>query len=590
MNRRKSPIFHGFFRLALLGLALFSFLPHSRAEAAGHQILKGHVPEAVSTAPLVGPLEDTTKFHLAIGLPPQNQADLENLLKDLYDPRSTLYRKFLTPEEYAMRFGPSESDYQAVADFFRLMGMRVDRTYPNRLLMDVSGTAGDIRRVFHVQMNKYRRPDGSLFQASDSEPSLDLDISIQHVSGLDNFNRVYPKMRKLTRSFRKYAGGLGAKNGSVQVGVTQLYRGKDLRDSYVPNLPASVNGAGQSVGLLEYDGWYASDLTYYETHWSPAITAPAPITYVADTYNSFNGTPIYALDTDEVSLDIEMVVSMAPGAQVVVYEASPDDPSLSASANDILAAMATTLRCNQVSSSWGGYGDTTTTNLMNQLASQGQAYFEASGDYGAYVRGDPTPSIAAAGDPSLYTSQFETLVGGTALSTTNPAGTPASISYISEKTWNDSIGASGGGSCTNLMNIPSYQAPVPMTTNGGSTQWRNLPDVSAAAASLLLVSENYSTTGKAVSYLGLIDGTSASSPLWAAFWSLANQQASASGKGPVGSANPPFIPWLSHRPRTQMIFMISTTGAIIITRFPDPIRLLPATTWPQVGEALTGKI
>ncbi len=79
----------------------------------------------------------------------------------------------------------------------------------------------------------------------------------------------------------------------------------------------SLTGTGQTVGLCEFDGYYAADITKYETQ---AGLTKVPLSNVL--VDGFDGVP--SSGNEEVALDIEMAVSMAPGlSQVLVYEASP---------------------------------------------------------------------------------------------------------------------------------------------------------------------------------------------------------------------------------------------------------------------------
>ena len=81
----------------------------------------------------------------------------------------------------------------------------------------------------------------------------------------------------------------------------------------------------------------------------------------------------------EVALDIEMAIDMAPGLNsVVVYEGT--------SGNDLLNRMATDDTCKQLSASWTQYaGGASSDQIWQQMAAQGQSFFTASGDNGAYV-------------------------------------------------------------------------------------------------------------------------------------------------------------------------------------------------------------
>ena len=159
----------------------------ARIVSAYPQILKGHIPKAATINSMAGPLADTVSLDLVIGLSLPDPKGLDNFLKDVYDPKSPRYRHFLTPEEFAARFSPSAADYQAAVNLLKSKGLRVTATFPDRLMVDIKATAADIRKVFHVNLNNFRRPDGRLFYAPDAEPSLDCPVSIGHISGLDNF-------------------------------------------------------------------------------------------------------------------------------------------------------------------------------------------------------------------------------------------------------------------------------------------------------------------------------------------------------------------------------------------------------------------
>jgi len=150
-------------------LAIFYLLTLSTASA--RQQLHGHVPAAVATAPMVGDVADTEPFYLAISLPLRNQADLQNLIQNLYDPKSSQYRQFLTPDQFTSLYEPTPGDYQKLIDFVQSNGLTIAGTTPNRLILNVNATAADVRRIFHVNLHYYQRPDGTRFYAPDSDPS-----------------------------------------------------------------------------------------------------------------------------------------------------------------------------------------------------------------------------------------------------------------------------------------------------------------------------------------------------------------------------------------------------------------------------------
>jgi hypothetical protein len=474
-------------------------------------MLRGHVPPAIARLHLqpVSDLPATNHLNLAIGLPLRNEDELNKLLQEIYEPGSTNYHRYLTPGQFTEQFGPTEQDYQAVVNFAKTNGLTVTATYPNRTLVDVSGSAATVEKVFHVALRVYRHPtEDRNFFAPDGEPSVDLGVPILHVSGLDNFTIPRPAILK-KNSLKNNLSGVKPASGS---GPGGLYMGNDFRAAYVPGV--TLDGAGQSVALLELDGYFPDDIAAYENQAGlPSVTLT---NIFVDETNASAGS-----GNGEVALDIEMAVSMSPGlAKVIVYES----PNTTLSALHILNNMATNNLANQISSSWLIGDNASFDTAYIQMAAQGQSFFQASGDDGAfYTANEGTEENAD--DTNI------TLVGGTTLSTSGAGG-----AWSSETAWNWSItdppnvGATGGGTNFNGIPIPSWQTGINMTTNQGSTTLRNIPDVALTADEIFIVADNGQQED--------VGGTSAAAPLWAALTALINQQAAALGKPPVGFLNP----------------------------------------------------
>lgn len=433
------------------------------------------------------------RLNLSLSLPLRNRGGLTNLLQQLYDPANTNYHRFLTPEQFAERFGPTEPDYAAVVAFARSHGLTVTGRHPNRAVVSVRGTVADVERTFHVTLNEYQHPTESrTFFAPDREPSVDLATPLLAVGGLDNYVLPRPCLKPLA------SGQAGANlTGS---GPNGAYLGNDFRAAYVPGVPQT--GAGQTVGLLEFDsGYYQSDITAYEALAGLPNVPVSPV--LLDGYNGAAGG-----GNDEVSLDIEMAISMAPGLKgVLVYEGSTTD--------DILNRMATDNLAKQIGASWTYPTDAGSEQAFLQMAAQGQSFFNASGDSDAYPGAVPTP----ADDPNI------TVVGGTTLTTAGPGGP-----WTAETVWNWGGGIGGSGGISTIVSIPAWQQGINMTTNQGSTTRRNLPDVALTADNVYVRYGN----GQG----GAFGGTSCATPLWAGFIALVNQLAVTNGEPVMGFINP----------------------------------------------------
>jgi subtilase family serine protease len=459
--------------------------------------MSGHVPEAVlsQSVRLIGPLPATQMLDVAVGLPLRNRDELDRLLRELVDPASPNYRRFLSVEEFTQRFGPTADDYAAVMRFAAQQHLTVTTTHKNRLVIDLHGSVQSLERALHTNLAEFQHPtENRTFFAPSVEPMVDSGLPILHISGLDNFAPPHPaSLHRTARRVSHDANGSGPGSG---------YIGGDFRAAYAPGV--TLDGSGQSIGLFEFGAYKLSDVQQW------FATANLPINVPIKNIVLNNISPICGkgCDDGEAVLDIEMAISMAPGlSQLLVYEGS--------NATDILNRMATDNIAKQLSCSFGWLPpDPNQEQIFQEYQAQGQNFFVATGDTGAISANNPV--TAPGDDPNVVT------VGGTSLSTVSPGGP-----WQSETAWN----ASQGGISSNNFPLPSYQIGVINAANQGSKTLRNIPDVSSDADTNIYAGMDPNN----VYYSG---GTSAAAPTWAGFMALVNQQAAMNGRPPVGFLNP----------------------------------------------------
>ncbi len=204
-----------------------ALLPFAVLPAGAAQVLRGHVPEAVAVSRAVGAMERNARMSLSIELPLRNQDGLDNLLKQLIDPASPNFRQYLTAEQFAERFGPTREDYQAVIDFAAAHGLQVTGTHPNRMILDVSGTAGDVERALHVNLVRWYHTGRGEFFAPDTDPQLDLDVQVLAIGGLNNFALPHP----MNLQSQALSATKPLTTGSGPAG---LFIGNDFRAAYAP--------------------------------------------------------------------------------------------------------------------------------------------------------------------------------------------------------------------------------------------------------------------------------------------------------------------------------------------------------------------
>jgi kumamolisin len=471
-------------------------------QARSQPLLTRHVREVTvnGQAQFVEHLPATQTMRLVLVLPLRNQAELDDFLKQLYDPSSTSYRKFLTVDEFTARFGPTPEDYSTVLGWAETNGFRVVGTSRNRVNVDVTGSVETIEAALHVEMGVYQHPtEKRTFYAPDREPTPDLPFQLWHIAGLDNYSIPHPAL------VRRPPGATSeATTGS---GPSNSFLGSDMRAAYYEG--TALTGSLQSLGLLEYAGTDLQDLNTYYTnvHQTEAV----PITLF-----SVDGTPtscVYpSCDDTEQTIDMTQALGMAPGmASLVMFIGSSDSA--------LLNGMATYTPLNaQLSSSWIWYPADPGTDepYFQEFAAQGQSYFQAAGDSGRWTS---SSEVYPADDPYI------TSVGGTDLETKS-AGGP----WMSETAWSDG----GGGISPDNLPIPYWQLYTAANCiNPCSTTYRNGPDVSANANFTFYVCADQEAC-TANEY----GGTSFAAPMWAGYLALVNQQAGASGRSTAGFINP----------------------------------------------------
>ena len=511
LKNKRFPVLTSLAALWLLGAVLSSLAAEPR------QFLHGHVSGVAAHLTPLGILPATNQLHLAIGLPLRNEGALNRLLQEIYDPASTNYHRYLTPAQFTAQFGPTVADYEAVRKFTESNGFTVIGAHDSRMVLDVQADSAAVENAFQVTLRTYRHPkENRDFFAPDVVPSVPTNLPVADVWGLSDFARPHPlaHFANPAQATQLTYNGSGA-NGS--------YRGTDFRNAYAPG--AGLTGSGQTVAVAEFDGYYQTDITSYEAQ---SGYASVPLTNVLI---NVTGTPGYSGIANavlEVSMDIELAIAMAPGlSKVMVYEGSSPYDVFNQIASDNLAKQ---ISCSWTwgggpSTIWSGPGSTLD-SLLKKMGTQGQAFFQASGDSDAYTG---SQTLNSSTGPIPVDSIYVTSVGGTSLSMN---GTGAS--WSSEAVWNwnstQSKVGSGGGVSPNYS-IPSWQTNVSMALNGGSTVYRNLPDVAMPAEAIYVIYNNGSSSGS-------IGGTSAAAPLWAGFCALINQQSVATSGTPIGFLNP----------------------------------------------------
>ncbi|HEY1903940.1 MAG TPA: S53 family serine peptidase [Terracidiphilus sp.] len=504
-------------RISLLLLAAAALLLVSTMNSQAQTVLTHHVREATRTgqAQAIGRLPANQIMQLDIVLPVRDQAGLESFLNDVYDPSSFSYHRFLSVQEFTERFGPTQADYDAVVNFAKANGLAVVGGSRDGMEVQIKGPVSAVEKAFHVAMLTYQHPtEGRTFYGPDREPTTSLPFPLWHISGLDNFSVPHPMILKKS----DYAKAHGIPEDKVVThattgsGPSASFLGSDMRAAYYGG--TALTGAGQNLGLFEYEGTDLADLTTYFKNVDQ--TNNVPITLL-----STDGTSTSCLDTraggdcddTEQTLDMTQAIGMAPGlSSLVMYIGSTDTAIISAMTTH--SPLPTTIGCSW---GWTPADPSTLDPYFEKMAAQGQNFFAASGDSSTWSKSN---EAWPADDANIVS------VGGTDLTTASAGG-----AWKSETAWTDS----GGGISPDSIAIPAWQklSGVINSSNKGSTTLRNGPDVSANANFTF-----YTCADQTTCLANEYGGTSFAAPMWAGYIALANQQALANGDSTLGFINP----------------------------------------------------
>lgn len=561
----------------LLGLCIFA------AATLGAQTPKPRIQAEVSSAqtsllkgslhPLARPQFDAGRVpagtrldgvSIFFGRSEAQQADLNQLLAAQQNPASPLFHKWLTPDQFAARFGMASSDLAKIESWLEQQGLSVDSVSRSRNMIRFSGTAGQIEQAFATQMHYYN-VEGARHFAPSTELSLPAAIAptVLAVRNLDDFR---PRAMHARSSIPQTRPAFtSSQSGSVFFAPGDIKVAYDMK----PLVSASIDGAGQSIVVVGQSSIVATDITNFQT--AAGLTTKAPIQVLVPGTGSAQA---FSGDEEESDLDIQWSGAMAPGADIIfVYTGSDTNFSIF----DSIAYAVDQKLGNIISVSYGACEsliDTgTATSLeavMQQGAAQGQSIIAASGDSGStacFVSPTTTnPTLAvqqalAVSYPS--SSQYATAVGGTEIDSTSnnsayiTSGTAywsgqqstdsitSALQYLPEIVWNDSalsinngggLSATGGG-VSALFPKPAWQTGVPGIP---ADSHRDVPDVALYSSPdyvgyLFCTSDqsawNTGQTGSCTNgfrdpsgLLTVAGGTSFATPIFAGMVALLNEQ------------------------------------------------------------------
>jgi len=508
---------------------LSSVLPFGSAVAAEKAIFSARAEAS-----------DAVSFDLY--LPLQHRDELESLLGQLHDPSSPIYQKWLTPQQFHQRFELGENQTARIKQQLSQLGIKVTQVSPRHF--HLTGNAAAVERSFATTLMRGKLQSGQSIVAATNSMLLPSSAAEVHavVVGLSSLAQLRTQSHTL--------GALKPENRTSGVGP---YWFTDLKQAYSFPSVQALSGKGVTLAILLAGEFVPADMDTYFGH----EKLPTP----SITEIKVDGGSGISLNSFESNLDLEQSGGMAPGANILFYNAAAltDESILSA-----LDQIVTDNRADVVSMSFGSPEITYTApyndgidrtnipqeydDLFAQGNAQGITFIAASGDQGAVPALpvaclDPTtPAPCGSYLPSTLipaSSPHVTAVGGTNLTTTfSGDGTNLNSAYVSEQAFANhlpsdtfnftsatgTLWGSGGGNSTDFKK-PLYQFLV----STGNDVYRTVPDISLHMGGCPVAGDDCKPSDSSDvlifggTTIGVI-GTSASAPAFAGLTALLVQR------------------------------------------------------------------
>jgi subtilase family serine protease len=537
--------------------------------------MQGNVRPRLQSALDHGPVSASFPMQgmtLVFQLTATQQRNLEALLQQQMDPPSANYHRWLSPEEYAARFGLSQTDISRVAVWLRRQGFTNIIPARSRTWISFNGSAGQVESAFHTAIHQYL-VDGQMHYANTVEPSLPGAFRgvVAAVGGLNDFR---PQPRAIVRSVEPhFTSSLSGNHFLAPDDFATIY---DVQGLYA----SGINGAGQAIAImgqsdLSKDRGHQDQydvVTFRDVSKLPSVDLQ--IILVPGT----SDPGIVQNDVDEANLDVEWSGAVARNAKLIYVNSHNALFNSLQYAVDQSLAPVISLSYGDCEANFSSTDINTLTGIAQQANAQGQTIVASAGDSGPAdcdLTTDPKDPVKIATHgyavdvPASF--PYVTGMGGTEFSEgdqtgatqywsgTNNSDNGSALSYIPETAWNDTALngslAAGGGGVSTLFTKPAWQTGTGVPNDGQ----RDVPDVSLSASAdhdgYLICSQSSCVNGYRQSNndVTLIGGTSVAAPTFAGLITLLVQQTN----DRQGNVNP-FLYGLAAR--TPNAFHDITTG------------------------------
>jgi len=496
-------------------------------------------------APLSLPLQ---RMLLVLKRSAAQESALRQLLDEQQDKSSSDYHQWLTPDQFGKRFGPADSDVQAVTSWLQTHGFQIARVSKGRTVIEFSGTAAMVTDAFHTAIHKYVvNREEHWATASDPQIPTALSPVVAGVWTLHNFLKK-PNLVMTSEHFPLEQVPGSQKPLATSPSGHHFLSPGDYAVIYGinPVYTAGIQGANVTIAVVGRSNINPGDVQQFRHMFGLPSAGPQVI------FNGPDPGDLGGNEEAEAVLDTTWSGAVGQTASVdLVVSASTDTTDgvdlselyiVDNNLGDVMTESFGVCEAAVTSTQLAGFGA-----LAEQAAAQGITYLVSSGDTGS-AGCDNLGEITASGPVSvsaLASTPFNVAVGGTIFNenghdssywSSSTSAPVTALNYIPENVWNESCVscvspniAAGGGGASSVVPKPYWQSGLSSIPQDG---FRDLPDVSLTSAihdPYLLCLAGSCNQG----FLVGIGGTSAAAPSFAGIMALVNQKVG----GRVGLAN-----------------------------------------------------
>jgi uncharacterized protein (TIGR03437 family) len=452
------------------------------------------------------------------------QTALEELLREQQNPRSPNFRKWLTPDQYAGRFGVSQADIDKVLAWMRAEGFDVITVGRGRRYIAFNATVQQIQAALKIEIHRYE-VRGEMHFANSTDPSVPAAIQplVMGFMGLDDFKPKAQSRKSARPHFTSSTGSYFITPGDLAV----IYDILPIYQTY------GTTGSGWPLAVIGQSDISTQDITDFYNYFGVPHYLPKIILVPG------SADPGYVMgDEGESDLDLEYSGGIAPDADILFVTSTDVIMSVTYAIDQALAPVISysyaACEPDESASSF-----TELQSLAQQANAEGITWVAAAGDDGAAMCDTMQPAQNGLAVSIVAAIPEITGVGGTEFainnsdywSYTNSSANVSALSYIPETVWNESTQpgntylSAGGGGFSIYFHRPSWQTGL-----GTSGTMRGVPDVSLDAA---VYDDSYTTVE--IGQVEHVGGTSASGPVFAGILTLLNNFIGGNG---LGNINP----------------------------------------------------